>query len=482
MYDDWISSIKVSDDYSVTAYSDPGFKGQSVTFNTDTASVGYDWNDKISSIKVSKGIIVCEKADFQGICVTLVTGSYDSEDLSSKGITDGWISSIIIPNGYSVTAYSALGYSGQSFTFFSDTANITNDWGGRISSLKVNNGFLVDCTEIPTYVPPSDCNKCLNLTSVNDTKKNLIERINMELNNANISSPTLTLSICPGNYSWPTDAGALINRTDKDSSVNLTLNCCGEAGSCVFDGEGKTYHQSLFKFDSPVNLTIAGLTFQNFSYSGGVNSSGAIISTTAFSDTTLHHLNVSNVMSQGQGGVFAFESQTIVNISGCSFFNNSAGSNGGVIYYYSSSHLMLRGNNFTKNTATNKGGAVYSAFSYTRAECNRFTGNTAPYGGAIFLNSSTVDFNGDNFTSNNASAGIDAYLESSGVCKQSSSTTLSTILNEIFVDSNSISIPRCDDSDWKLASSLRDAAEKPAVPYRPDQCSLKPEYQLPLPV
>mmetsp|Transcript_15652 Transcript_15652/g.22296 ORF Transcript_15652/g.22296 Transcript_15652/m.22296 type:complete len:441 (-) Transcript_15652:100-1422(-) len=50
---DWISSVKVPSGYSMTGYWDAGFLGSSVTYTTDTAYIGNDWNDKISSLKVT---------------------------------------------------------------------------------------------------------------------------------------------------------------------------------------------------------------------------------------------------------------------------------------------------------------------------------------------------------------------------------------------------------------------------------------------
>jgi len=51
---DTISSIRVASGYQVTVYTDSGFAGRSKTFTADTAYVGDDFNDAISSFQVKE--------------------------------------------------------------------------------------------------------------------------------------------------------------------------------------------------------------------------------------------------------------------------------------------------------------------------------------------------------------------------------------------------------------------------------------------
>jgi hypothetical protein len=54
---DTISSIRVASGYQVTVYTDSGFAGQSKTFTADTADTAYvgdDFNDAISSFQVKE--------------------------------------------------------------------------------------------------------------------------------------------------------------------------------------------------------------------------------------------------------------------------------------------------------------------------------------------------------------------------------------------------------------------------------------------
>mmetsp|Transcript_14267 Transcript_14267/g.20448 ORF Transcript_14267/g.20448 Transcript_14267/m.20448 type:complete len:203 (+) Transcript_14267:116-724(+) len=168
-----------------------------------------------------------------------------------------------------------------------------------IESLKV----FTNCSPKPAYTLPFGCEmKCLYLTSANETRTKFIDPININLNNMTDTGPNMTINLCPGYYSWPTDAGVLLRRNDTNTNVTLTINCCGDAGSCVFDGDGQKYDKPLFTFETPLLLTMRALTFQNFDHSGDPNYGGAIVRTTSFTDVNLDYLNVNNVTSQGHGG------------------------------------------------------------------------------------------------------------------------------------------------------------------------------------
>jgi len=422
-------------------------------------------------------ISVCEHSHFQGNCVTLPVGRYDVDDLSNNGMQNDDISSIAVPRGYFVTVFSDARFSGQNVTFYTDTHHVDEKWSYNISSVKVG---INNCSPKPAYKPPENC-YCTNLTSSNDTKTKLIAPINDGLNNMTNTGPNMTFSLCPGTYSWPIDSGVFLHRTDTNANVTLTLDCCGDAGSCIFDGEGKTYNQSLFTFETPVVLTMAALTFQNFNHSGGPNNNGAIIRTTSFTDVNLHYLNINHITSQGNGGAFSFENPTIANITSSNFTSNSAGSDGGVFYYFSTSLMAIWGNTFSNNKA-NRGGALHSIYSYTHAECNRFENNTASSNVAVFLDSSTMDLNGDEFTTNVASFqdGSDAYLQNSGLCRQTTKNTWPTSLTGLSSDSTSLFVPQCNGLDWKIGFPGGDSLEKATQPYRGVFCSSKPSYNPPL--
>jgi len=72
-------------------------------------------------------------------------------------------------------------------------------------------------------------------------------------------------------------------------------------------------------------------------------------------------------------------------VSGSTFTGNTANDSGGAIYNYYST-LNVSGSTFTGNTANNEGGAIYN-MGTSDAHFNRFVGNTATQGSAIYCSS-----------------------------------------------------------------------------------------------
>jgi hypothetical protein len=76
--------------------------------------------------------------NYGGAAVTLAIGNYDLAQLQAAGIANDSISSIRVPSGYTVVAYGDAGFSGPSWTFTSDNANLVNTGNNDvISSLRV---------------------------------------------------------------------------------------------------------------------------------------------------------------------------------------------------------------------------------------------------------------------------------------------------------------------------------------------------------
>jgi len=231
-----------------------------------------------------------------------------------------------------------------------------------------------------------------------DLSKLEIYRINKELSDLN----NLVINLCPGTYVWPNDAEVFFNRNETNAELigTLIINCCGNGSTCIVDGDGQSFSQSLFQFDSPIIFIMKGVKFQNFNYFG---SDAAIITTRAFTVMDFQYLNVSNVVSQGKWGVFGFEAPTIADITSSVFTNNSAGVEGGVISTSGISLISLLGSNFTNNTAQDRGGVLYSFQSYIRAACNRFENNTVRSadgeGGGFYLKESSMQCSEDYFVS-----------------------------------------------------------------------------------
>ncbi len=74
---DDLSSIKVPWGYKVIMYADDNFSGSTKVVNGDTAYVGNDWNDKVSSIKVQRAQYKIVNRN-SGLCLDVSGGSKDN--------------------------------------------------------------------------------------------------------------------------------------------------------------------------------------------------------------------------------------------------------------------------------------------------------------------------------------------------------------------------------------------------------------------
>ena len=82
-------------------------------------------------------------ANYGGNAVTLDVGNYTLSQMQAAGIADDSISSIQVPAGYTVVAYSDDGFSGTSWTYTSDTPTMSTNGNDMISSIKVIPTVLV---------------------------------------------------------------------------------------------------------------------------------------------------------------------------------------------------------------------------------------------------------------------------------------------------------------------------------------------------
>jgi hypothetical protein len=70
----------------------------------------------------TQGITVYEHADFGGRAVQLDIGRYELIDLRARGIPNDWISSVAVPAGYTVEAYTDDGFSGTQAVYTSSSS------------------------------------------------------------------------------------------------------------------------------------------------------------------------------------------------------------------------------------------------------------------------------------------------------------------------------------------------------------------------
>ncbi len=132
---DNISSIRIPQGFTVTVYMDDAFRGESRTFTDNVPCVPADINDKISSIIVTKSggskynkntsnntsynrnmVTVFKDSNLSGESQSLGLGYHDYNGL---GVGNDQISSIYIPEGFTVRVYTDGNYQGKSETYYS---------------------------------------------------------------------------------------------------------------------------------------------------------------------------------------------------------------------------------------------------------------------------------------------------------------------------------------------------------------------------
>jgi hypothetical protein len=159
-------------------------------------------------------------------------------------------------------------------------------------------------------------------------------------------------------------ATILIDLPAHDRVITLTSGSLPEISKgLTIGGNGATLTQngvsdSLLKLSFP-SATTAEVHISRLYFKGGrkTTAGGAInISNAGGAAVTLESCifsdnRVSSTSSSGGGAVYITGSSSIVAISGCAFYGNSAGYWGGAVYQNGNSSLTLTGNIFWENTA-----------------------------------------------------------------------------------------------------------------------------------
>ena len=134
----------------------------------------------------------------------------------------------------------------------------------------------------------------------------------------------------------------------------------------------------------------------NSAYRGG----GIFITGSSYPTFGQNHQILGNIASYG-GGIYLDNANT--NISGITIAQNQAYADGGGIYLESASpHID---NDFGNNSAFRGGGIYITGSSYpTFGQCNQILGNTASYGGGIYLENTNSNISGITIQQNHANS------------------------------------------------------------------------------
>jgi predicted outer membrane repeat protein len=215
--------------------------------------------------------------------------------------------------------------------------------------------------------------------------------------NATVTNCTFTRNIA-GTYDVGYGSGGAIYTANGD----LTVDGCTFTGQNALRGDGGAIHTVKTK-TNVINSTFT----DNWVYNG---SGGAIYS----EGNSLHpnvltviHCNFIKNSAQINGGAIGSWGNSIINITGSNFTNNSANYYyGGAIEIYGT--LTVTDCSFTNNTSISFGGAITNHGTCTVTSSN-FMNNTSKEGGAIWGDRGYVKVTNSNFTGNLATNGNWGY-------------------------------------------------------------------------
>ena len=141
--DDAISSFTIPTGYQVTFFWDDNFTGASITRSASEAWIGLEWNDKVTSLIVTRiapeeQAVFYTDATYGGKAVPLSPGNYTRAQMIAYGLPDDAVSSFTVPAGYQVTVYWDDNFSGSSLTRTVSEPWIGPDWNDKVTSLIIS--------------------------------------------------------------------------------------------------------------------------------------------------------------------------------------------------------------------------------------------------------------------------------------------------------------------------------------------------------
>ncbi len=137
---DDISSIIIPSGYTAYLYENNNFGGTVKTLTSDVnnlASIGF--NDKLSSLEIVADLPkVYQDINYEGYGVSLAPGKYTLAQLENLGISNDDLSSIEVPDGYTVYLYQHDNFGGEVKTLIRDEADFRNlSFNDEVSSILV---------------------------------------------------------------------------------------------------------------------------------------------------------------------------------------------------------------------------------------------------------------------------------------------------------------------------------------------------------
>ena len=222
-----------------------------------------------------------------------------------------------------------------------------------------------------------------------------------------------------GNDSWDGQSDVWVNgttgpkKTVKNATGTVSANGFVKIANGTYNENNITINRSMSIIgESKENTIINGsntrgifiisgtnlqVNFANLTLTNGNSTAGGAISSNSVNQITANNCIFKNNVATGSGGgaIYSYGQNgnpCYVTVSDSDFINNRAmggtsyaGSGGAIASFFTS--LYVTNSNFINNSATGvvpRGGAIHASASSATVNFNRFIGNTATYGGAIY--------------------------------------------------------------------------------------------------
>ena len=222
-----------------------------------------------------------------------------------------------------------------------------------------------------------------------------------------------------GNDSWDGQSDVWVNGTNgpkktiKNATGTVSANGYVKIADGTYNENNITINRSMSIIGASKENTIINgsntrgifiisgtnlqVNFANLTLTNGNSTAGGAISSNSVNQITANNCIFKNNVATGSGGgaIYSYGQNgnpCYVTVSNSDFINNRAmggtsfaGSGGAIASFFTS--LSVTNSNFINNSATGvvpRGGALHISASSATVNFNRFLGNTATYGGAIY--------------------------------------------------------------------------------------------------
>ncbi|EMS72586.1 beta-1,3-glucanase family protein [Ruminiclostridium cellobioparum] len=101
----------------------------------------------------TNGVTFYADINYGGTAITLGAGNYTLAQLNTKGIPNDWMSSLKVPDGWTVEVYEHDNFGGTKWTYTSSSSWVGTDANDRMSSVKVISGTPVQTVAAPAFNP-----------------------------------------------------------------------------------------------------------------------------------------------------------------------------------------------------------------------------------------------------------------------------------------------------------------------------------------